>query len=778
MIKKAACLAVVVVSFVVAAFSQTKTEEAFKIHIKKVSGTIKIDGILDEPEWQQAETTAPFNQHFPFDTSAAEMQTAAKVMFDGTYFYYSFVVEQPRNYRVQSLKRDFPQGGGIDLVSVNIDTFGDKQNGFHFSVNPYGAQRESLLFNGNEITNDWDNKWYTAVTNYDDKWVVECAIPFNILRYKLSENGINKWNINFYRNNVYTNERSTWVKMPRGGRGNDLAFSGTLIWDDAPPKPSTNISIIPYAIGGISRDYINNKPTDRSSNIGFDAKIGVTPSLNLDVTVNPDFSQVEVDRQVTNLSRFELLFPERRQFFIENNDLFGSFGSSQINPFFSRRIGIGRVAQTYYEDTNNDGKIDTTSYAATDAISILGGLRLSGKIDNNWRIGVLSMQTGERQIDLTSVHSVNVPQANYSVFALQRKLLTRSNLAFIFANKYNVLKTETDYSGNLPISNRFHRVAGVDFNYASKSGFWSNKFFIHRAITPVALEGQMAAGVLLSQNSPRYTFESNTTYVGKNYSAEVGYVPRNNFVRNASSGTLIFYPKKQAVSNVVNSFNFGFDWDFVKRETDFLTTDWDAMPLIFSVRFRNSANLSFSPIRLDYTYLFSDFDPTNTGGKKLPAGTSYNYRSFRFAYQSNSTKLFYFNVQSRIGAYFNGDIAAIGGSANYRFIPYALLSLDANYNRIKLPSGFNSTTLWLVSPRAEVTFSKSVFFTTFLQFNNQTNNVNINARLQWRYKPASDLFIVYTDNYFATNPESNYQLGFLNSKSRALVIKLNYWFNV
>jgi hypothetical protein len=235
-------------------FAQTINEQNFKIHIKKINEPIKIDGLLDEPAWQKANATSPFIQQFPADTSLAVSQTVAKIMFDDTYFYYSFVVYQPRQYRVQSLKRDFPQGGGTDLVLINLDTFRDKQNGFHFAVNPYGVQRESLLFNGNEITNDWDNAWFTAVKNYDDKWVVECAIPFKILRYKTIENAVNEWNINFFRSNLFLNERSAWAKLPRGGRGNDLAFNGVLIWDDAPPKPGTNISLIPYTIAGINSD--------------------------------------------------------------------------------------------------------------------------------------------------------------------------------------------------------------------------------------------------------------------------------------------------------------------------------------------------------------------------------------------------------------------------------------------------------------------------------------------------------------------------------------------
>jgi hypothetical protein len=762
----------------IATSAQTVNEQNHKIHIKKINQPIKIDGLLDEEAWQKAEATAPFHQQFPFDTTLAVMQTQAKMMFDDTYLYYSFVVNQPRKYVVTSLKRDFPQGGGTDLVLINFDCFKDKQNGFHFAVNPYGVQREALLFNGNEITNDWDNKWLTEVKNYDDKWVVECAIPFNILRYKVNENGSNEWNVNFFRNNLLINERSAWAKMPRGARGNDLAFSGTLIWDDAPPKPKRNITIIPYVIANTTSEYIDKKPTINSANAGFDAKISVTPSMNLDLTVNPDFSQVEVDRQVTNLSRFELLFPERRQFFIENNDLFGSFGSTQINPFFSRRIGITRASNTYIEDKNGDGTIDTSTYSKTEGVSIIAGARLSGKVDKNWRLGFLSMQTRAKEIALTSKYDVNVPQTNYSVFAIQRKLLTRSNIGIIFANKQNFLEKNKNYEGNVPSASGFHRIVGVDFNYASRNGFWSNKFFIHKAITPQKLDKQEAAGILLSHDSPRFSLESNTSYVGENFTAEVGYVPRQNFIRNASSAFINFFPTNPRISKHINSWGLGVDWDYIIRQTDGLNTDWDGTPLILNIRFQNNSTIRFSPYRNDYTYLFSDFDPTNTSGKALKAGSSYNYSSTRLNFQSNTNNMFYYNFQARMGNYFNGKIFSFGGTSNYRIIPYALFSLDINYSKISLPSTYNSAQLWLVSPRAEITFSKSIFFTSFVQYNNQANNININSRLQWRFKPVSDMFIVYTDNYFATDPDSPYNLGALGSKSRALVFKLNYWLNM
>ena len=201
-----------------------------------------------------------------------------------------------------------------------------------------GAQWDGLMYEGGKVDLSWDNKWTSVVKKDDDKWVFEASIPFKTIRYK---KGITKWGINFSRMDLKTTEKSSWAPVPRQFPTASLAYTGILVWDQPPPQAGSNISVIPYVLGGSSKNYEKDTPTSYKKEIGVDAKIAVTSSLNLDLTINPDFSQVEVDRQVTNLDRFELFFPERRQFFLENGDLFANFGYTTIRPFFSRRIGLG-----------------------------------------------------------------------------------------------------------------------------------------------------------------------------------------------------------------------------------------------------------------------------------------------------------------------------------------------------------------------------------------------------------------------------------------------------
>ena len=214
---------------------------------------------------------------------------------------------------------------------------------FLFGMNPYGVRREALIANGGRMTDDfsesWDNKWTGQAQIFDDHWVAEFAIPFKTLRF---QQGDKQWRFNSYRYDTQVNEISSWYRIPQNQIIMDLGHMGDMIWDKPLGKPGTNFSVIPYSTAGVFRDLENPMQTNAKWNtgIGADAKIGLTSGLNLDLTINPDFSQVEVDDQVINLDRFEIRLPEKRQFFLENADLFSSFGGGRENPFFSRRIGV------------------------------------------------------------------------------------------------------------------------------------------------------------------------------------------------------------------------------------------------------------------------------------------------------------------------------------------------------------------------------------------------------------------------------------------------------
>jgi Domain of unknown function (DUF5916) len=722
------------------------------LHIRKTAEKITLDGKLDEATWQTAEQSTPFLQSIPYDTSFAYAKTEVKLAFDEVNIYVGAKCFQKKGtYIVQSLRRDFP-AGSTDLFGFVLDPFSDRRNGFMFTVSALGVQREGLISNGNEFSTDWDNRWFSQVENYSDYYIVEMAIPFKSLRYKTVD-GVNEWLINFLRfdQSQKQAERSNWSFLPRFSNGANVAFSGRMIWADAPPKPSSqNIVFIPYALGAVNQDFENKKPIGTEGSLGFDAKVALTSSLNLDLTANPDFAQVEVDKQQTNLSRFELFFPERRQFFVENSDLFGSFGFSNINPFFSRRIGLAADA------AGNSVKVP-----------IIGGARLTGKLDKNWRIGLLDVQTkGTQQLKIAA--------SNFLATAIQRQVFKRSNIGFIFVNKQDFRTDTTGKNTWESNQNAFNRVIGLDYNLSSGDGKWKGKAFYHQSIAPQIKENPFATAAIIDYTARYVNFSQGIETVGAGYTGDaVGYVPRRNYYSYQPNANVVFYPK----SKTIISYSLGVDGSFFWRRGDNKQTDNDFSPLLVDVYLKNNARFSVRPIRWDYTFLQNPFDPTNTKGKQLPANTGYTYRSSRFSFQSDTRKPFSTLIQGSFGEYFNGKINSIQATATYRWQPYGLFSLDVNYNKIDLPDGYNDRQLLLIGPKFDLSFSRSVFFSTFVQYNNQINNVNLNARFQWRFAPVSDLFIVYTDNYYAESDVlARYQA--FDSKNRALVVKCTYWLNL
>ena len=710
-------------------------KESRSFSAKSAKVPIQIDGELNDAAWKDAVVVGDFYQNFPYDTLMSVTRTSVRVSYDKDFIYVAaecFDDLPEKKFVISSLRRDFITPS--DLFEVIIDPFQDKLNGFAFGVNPYGVQREGLISFGSDTDWGWDNRWYSETKRFGDRWVVEMAIPLKTLRFK---SGSTEWNINFTRTELKKNEKSAWSHIGRIYSLQSLAFGGAIHFETSILRNGNNVSIIPYAIAGTTKDYADNSNSENKLNAGLDAKVAVSSSLNLDLTVNPDFSQVEVDRQITNLSRFELFFPERRQFFVENSDLFARFGFSTIRPFFSRRIGVGSDPYTGQFKQN----------------PILYGARLSGRVNEKWRIGLMNTQTAKDK-------SLELEGTNYTVAALQRQVFSRSNIAAIFINKQEVTDSTHDFTTN---TNKYNRIIGIDYNLASKNNKWEGKFFYHKSFSPENLNDTYTHASYLQYNSKYFYFENNHEYVGENYNAETGYVPRKNYWRWEPNIGWWFYPKKNKIINQHGPYAGG---DAFWRKTDGQLLDVD-MDYGWYANFQNSATLRVF-YRYDYTYLFQDFDPTNTGGVKLQDSTSYIYNSLRMAFQSNLRKAFNYNIALRLGQYFNGNIYSSTGLFAYRIQPYGNIGLTYTITDIRLPEPYTSTRLLLLGPSLDWAFTRKVFLKAVFQYNNQINNINTNIRFQWRFRPVSDFYIVYTDNY-----SDEFKV-----KSRGLVLKFIYWFNL
>ncbi|MFO0356115.1 MAG: DUF5916 domain-containing protein [Sphingobacteriaceae bacterium] len=710
------------------------------IKAKHISGKITIDGVVDEQTWLDAERSGNFWQNFPYDTSLSEVKTEVMVSYDEDNLYIAAICHDSiqHKYVIQSLKRDFSYPVS-DAFVATIDPFSDQQNGFSFGMNPYGVQREGLVSNGGGqgVTTIWDNKWYGETKRYADKWTLEMQIPFKSIRFK--EN-LDKWRINFSRNDLNLNENSSWVRVPRQFNISTLAFTGVLQFEKAPFKNGSNVSLIPYGIGRFSEDYYKPGSQKKEWNAGADAKMVLGSSMNLDMTINPDFSQVEVDRQITNLTRFSLFFPEQRQFFIENSDLFDRFGFRQIRPFFSRRIGL------------NNGEI----------IPIIGGARLSGKPSKNWRIGVMDIQTADKTIANTKVFS-----QNYFVAAAQYNVFKRSNIAAIFVNRQQF--DTTGYSVN-----NYNRVAGLDYNLSSANNKWNGKFFFHHSFTNKANHNAFTHASWLNYTSQNWSIEWNHEYVDRNYNAETGFTPRmfqtdvNGRVNKFTYWRLephiyyFVYPKNSKINKIGHTAYLDH-----YRNQKFQNTDWFARGS-YDLYFKSSSYISFFGTS-NYTKLLFATDVSFTGQKNVTAAGDYFYHNGGFQLKSNQRKVLVASLTGNYGTYYSGNKFSMAADLSYRVQPYVIFSVNYTRDEIYLPYLSKKVELNLISPRIEMSFSRSLFLTTFWQYNSQAKNINFNGRLQWRFKPMSDLFIVYSDNYDNND---------FSIKNRAIVVKFVYWLNM
>jgi hypothetical protein len=711
----------VFLSFNIILFGQSKgiNREKYRINISETSSTINIDGILDEPVWLSADKASHFQRVLPTDTGYAVAQTEVKVLYTESTLYLGIVCFDPSPGKrpVESLRRDFSFMKNDNFI-VFIDTYNDQTNGFAFGVSAAGAQWDGVQANGGTVNLDWDIKWRSEVKNYDDRWVAEFAIPFRSMRY---HDGATEWGINFSRQDLKSNEKSSWAPMPRQFATATLAFAGSLAWDKPLPSSGPRFSLIPYALAKTTQNKEAGQGFKPDATAGIDAKVILSTSMNLDLTVNPDYSQVEVDKQMTNLDRFELFFPEKRQFYLENSDLFANLGSLNIRPFFSRRIGLNSPVQA--------------------------GARMSGKIGNNWRIGLMDLQTGEKD---------NVLASNFTVAALQRQVLSKSNISAFLVNKQVMLHNDTSFTGY-----RYNRVAGMEFNLTSANNHWIGKTFYHQSFYPGAAGDAAALAANISYTTQYLTATLNQAWVGADYLAEVGYIRRKGYYELNPIFQFKFFPASSKIVNHGPAIKLDMLFDPALSLTDRETQ------LLYQVEWINK-NIATIDIKETYLKLQAPFDPTNTGGVPYAAGQEFNWKEIGASFVSDIRKPLNFLISSRYGEYYDGSRLTMNGELYYRVQPYGSLAIVTTYNNIDMPLPYNSAEFILIGPRLDFTFTNKLFFTSLIQYNNQIDNINLNLRFQWRFAPVSDLFIVYTENSFP---------GDYTIKNRGLVIKLSYWFN-
>ena len=738
-----------------------KNRPGLLLMIARASETITLDGQIAEHTWQKADVAKNFYLNFPVDSLRPTFQSEARLAYDDHFFYVSFVCyDDSKPNIMQSLRRDFDWDLN-DNIGIYLDSYNDYTNGFYFAITPFGVQHEGIISAGGQddggFNESWDNKWYSEVKRYPDKWIAELAIPLKSFRYN---HNTNEWNVTFVRQDLKRNQVSSWIATPIQFIPASFAYSGKLVFDHKPPHAGANVSLIPYLAGVSQQDIENEKPLTTNGSVGLDAKVALSPSLNLDLTVNPDFSNVEVDQQVINLTRFEFQFRERRQFFLENSDLFSTPGFPDTRPFFSRRIGL---------------VLDSTGSARQ--VPIQYGARISGKIGKDWRIGILNMRTAEKA-------SIGLPSQMYSMAIVQKQVFSRSNIDFFIVDKqslglgaYDKTKTYapglvrdvingTDTTKRL---NLYNRVVGFDFNLITKSNRWNGDIYYHHSIDDFTSNSNYSTGAFIGYNTRHFNAFVANNAVGKNYNAEVGYVPAlavypgylSGFVRAEGR----FYPKNSPIAVM----GPGAEMNYTIIPSGKVTDRTYSVDYVFN--FLNTSFLAASATHI-FQLLPEEFNPLfPRGGIPYRVGKEFEWTEFELNYGSNTRKVLNFTAQASGGQFYSGTRLTAGGTINYRYQPYGSLGVTINYNELQLGEPYGSTDFLLVRPRLDLTLSTKLFLTSVWQYNTRFESVNFNARLQWRFRPASDIFLVYNhvENRLPTDGRANDQ---------ALVLKFIYWLNL
>ena len=725
-------------SIILNALSITEFQKDFQLNISPSSGEIILDGILDEPIWKAAVLANNFIKKYPNNVGAPKQLTEVLSTYDDKNIYFAFKVYAKEGQIIKSLKRDvgYDMSDGIGII---LDPLNQRSNGFIFALTAQNVQSEDQLTANSEekLSWSWDTKWNSATKMYAGYWIAEIAIPLKSLRYNDQQKF---WGVNFLRGDLQSNEYSCWTRVPPVFKSYDLGYTGVLNWPAAPPKTSANKIILPYITGTANTDDENEKLLQNTGGAGFDAKMALNSSLNLDLTVNPDFSQVEVDQLVTNLTRFDIFLPEKRTFFLENADLFSSFGNPIFHPFYSRTIGLDKKGN---------------------AIPILLGARLSGNINSSTRIGVMDIQTGAKG---------GYAPENFSAVTIQKSFWQRSVLKTYFLNRESFMSAADAKKNPL---DQYGRNAGVTLVLNNTEGTKSANISYHQSIKPGINQEDAYIEANVSRTVNNWTLLGEVGNVGKNYYTDMGYVQRiDNY--DASRDTSIRVGFKNVYVNIskklfitkgkIGRVQISFD-NFLVYNPDNSFSEND-ISLKINAELRNSSGLltTFTNNNLNLLY------PTKPGdGVPLPIG-NYQYNQVNFVYRSDIRKLFSWNGMLTLGQYYNGNIQGIGAGIIWRSQPHLTFTLNGEIDKIQLPKKYGNNNLILIAPKLEYNFSTKLFWTTFVQFNTQTNNFNVNSRLQYRYKPMSDFFLVYTDNYF-TDP-------MLKNKNRALIFKFNYWFNL
>lgn len=677
----------------------------------RISNSLRVDGILDEAEWKLAQPSPDFIQVEPMQGQAPNHRTITRVLFNRQFLYFGIIAQDSggkKAIRATDFRRDFSIRSH-DHVAISLDGFNDHRNAMAFTTNPYGVQRDHLVFDDILTDFDWDALWKVRTVRTDTGWIAEIAIPWQTLRYPKSNDSLQHWGFNVMRNRRLTNEISAFSPYPRSFNFTRMAYAG-ILKNLQPPPPRTNIRVQPYVLASFDR-YTNfpngTDPKQNNYRGGGDIKWAINPNNILDLTFNTDFAQADADRQVNNVTRFSVFFPERRQFFLENASLFGvgvgpgddlSGGSMRIQPFFSRRIGL--------DDAGNPIPLDA------------GGRYVYRSLKRNF--GALVMR--QRKNDIT-------PGTNFFVGRYSENIGRQSRLGGLLTVKNN--------------DNGTNVVAALDGFFRLGESHSINSMLIRSSNNKGGKDGFAGYAQYYFTNN-QFKIWWTQTLVTKDFDPALGFVSRSDVIGTTPGIFWYYRGNKLPFPKWIRAFEPGIMTEFYHQASTgkLLERQLNINPIWFN--FQNGGYFGYL-VNPTFQRLTEPFAPL---GIIIPEG-KYNYLRHQFYYSSDPSRIIGISASVEFGSYFNGHLNS--GSVALRFSPIPHFSLTGQLNRNHFKEvGERKETitadLWSITGR--LALNPRLQLIGFYQLNSISNAGNYNIRLSWEYQPLSYVYVVFNHRGF------------------------------
>ena len=671
----------------------------------RVAEAPRIDGRLDDEIYATVPAVGGFIQQLPLEGAAATEATEVWVFYDNHNIYIAARCfdSHPERSVANELRRDNRNIFQLnDSLSIVLDTFYDRRNGFFFQTNPLGAVRDQAIKDGSQ-NESWNTVWNVKSTRTAQGYTVEMMIPFKSLRYRGT--GEQVWGINFRRVVKWKNEVSNLTLVPAsyGAAGvTQMASAATLVGLETPAQ-GRNLELKPYAVTSSTTDLTAANPfrNDVTPAAGLDAKYGITNGLTADVTVNTDFAQVEEDQQQVNLTRFNLLFPEKRDFFIEGQGIFDfggrtSQGSSNDNVpvmFFSRRIGL----------------------SGSQAVPVIGGGRVTGKA-GHYDIGALTVRTDDKP-------DAGAVATNFSAVRLRREILRRSSVGMIATGRWpSTARIDSNVTAGIDTDLRFYDNLQINA-------------YVARTSTPGRTGNDLSYRGRFAYTGDRYGLELDRLAVQPSFNPEVGFVRRSDFA--SSSASARFSPRLRG-GRLIRRLSWTGGLDYVTDAAQTRVED-RSVSGSFGIEFNRSDQVGVGAER-HYELLPSKF--TISPGVVVPAG-SYTSDTVSASYTLAQQRKVSGTVSVSGGSFYDGTRTAAGFSGRIGLSAHLAVEPNVSVNWVDLPYG--EFVARLAGARLVVAPTARLGISSFVQYNATAHALTSSGRLRWEYTPGSELFVVYSD---------------------------------